>query len=275
MADDIAQWLEGLGLDQYAQAADAKRTGLARGHAAANGAMRLVRLLHNFAKGRVPNLSENPVRQLSRDRAWFPEQRRTSVVMASELPSFYEALHGLKNPVARDYLLVVLLTGLRRNEAASLLWSDIDLIEKMIRLPADRTKSNRKLDIPMSDWLADIFTARRAAGTAGPWVFPAHSRSGHYEEPRFALSAIAEATGIKVTVHDLRRTFITIAESCDIPVYALKGMVNHSLGNDVTAGYISANPERLREPMQKVTNKIREHIGIHETNEENIIKLNT
>ena len=68
--------------------------------------------------------------------------------------------------------------------------------------------------------------------------------SGHMEEPRFALKRIEQATGIKATVHDLRRTFVTVAESCDIPVYALKGLVNHSMGTDVTAGYVVAGPER-------------------------------
>ena len=53
-----------------------------------------------------------------------------------------------------------------------------------------------------------------------------------------------------------------MAESCDIPLYALKGLVNHSMGNDVTAGYVIAGPERLREPMQKVTNRLKGLIGL-------------
>ena len=73
---------------------------------------------------------------------------------------------------------------------------------------------------------------------------------------------VAKASGISVTIHDLRRTFITVAESCDIPVYALKGLVNHSMGTDVTAGYVVAGPERLRAPMQKVTDRFKELIGL-------------
>ena len=76
----------------------------------------------------------------------------------------------------------------------------------------------------------------------GDYVFSADFKSDHIEEPRFALRKIEKATGIKATVHDLRRTFVTVAESCDIPVYALKGLVNHSMGTDVTAGYVVAGP---------------------------------
>jgi hypothetical protein len=56
------------------------------------------------------------------------------------------------------------------------------------------------------------------------------------------------------SLHDLRRTFITIAESLDISAYAVKRLVNHKMNNDVTAGYIIADVERLRKPMQCITN---------------------
>ena len=55
------------------------------------------------------------------------------------------------------------------------------------------------------------------------------------------------------TLHDLRRTFITAAERLDIPAYALKRLMNHKDPNDVTDGYIIFDVERLRGPMQKIT----------------------
>ncbi len=166
----------------------------------------------------------------------------------------------VQNTVHRDYILLVLFTGLRRTEAATLRWDDVDLRERIIRLPAMRTKAGRKLDLPMSDYLYNLLVARRAEGMDGPYVFPARTRSGektHLQEPRFALDEVAKVTGINVTIHDLRRTFVTVAESCDIPVFALKGLVNHSMGTDVTAGYVVAGPERLRAPMQRVTDRFK------------------
>ena len=46
--------------------------------------------------------------------------------------------------------------------------------------------------------------------------------------------------------------YITTAESINISAYALKRLVNHKMNNDVTAGYIVNNVERLREPMQRI-----------------------
>ena len=54
-------------------------------------------------------------------------------------------------------------------------------------------------------------------------------------------------------LHDLRRTFATIAESLDISTYAVKRLLNHSVNqNDVTSGCIVTDVERLRKPMQQI-----------------------
>ena len=82
-------------------------------------------------------------------------------------------------------------------------------------------------------------------------------------------AAVAFGLGPRVafTVHDLRRTFITIAESLDIPAYALKRLLNHATGADVTAGYIVASTERLREPMQKITDYVLKAAGLKKSAE--------
>jgi integrase len=229
------------------------------GEASANGAMRAFRVLWNFAKEREANLPENPVTRLRRQ--WFPVSRRERLVRADDLPAFYRAVLALPNPVHRDYLLLLLFTGLRRTEAATLAWTDVDFGQRVIRIPAARTKAGRKLDLPMSDIVHDLLVARRAAGDAR-FIFPSNSASGHVEEPKFPLRLVAAACGIEISAHDLRRTFITIAESADISPLALKALVNHALGSDVTSGYVQMTTERLREPAQKVTDKMKELCGI-------------
>jgi integrase len=226
-----------------------------RGEAAANGAMRALRVLWNFAAESDPDLPAHPVRALR--RSWFKVERRTRVVAVDDLAKFYRGVNDLPNKVARDYLLLLLFTGLRRTEAATLTWDDVDLTKKVISIPGERTKSGRKLDLPMTTFVRDLLVKRRSEGRAR-FVFVAESKSGHIAEPKFPLKLVAEATGIKVSVHDLRRTFITVAESADISPLALKALVNHSVGGDVTAGYVQMNPERLREPAQRVCDRLIE-----------------
>ena len=129
-------------------AAEVKERGRGKGHATANGAMRALKALWNFSAERKPDLPANPVK---RKRLMFKVPRRTRMVKADDLPAFYAAVCRLPNAVARDYILLMLFYGLRKTEAASLRWADVDFKAKVIRIPAASTKAGRALDLPMTD----------------------------------------------------------------------------------------------------------------------------
>jgi integrase len=240
------------------------------GEATANGAMRTLRSLWNFAAESDTNLPANPVRALR--RRWFNVPRRENYVTADQLPAFYAAVRSLDNPTVADYLVVLLFTGLRRRECAALEWDDIDLAGRTLRIPAARTKAGRKLDLPLTDLVRDLLVRRRSLGRT-KYVFPANSTAGYIADPKFQLGQVAQACGVKVCAHDLRRTFITVAESCDVSVMALRALVNHTLGSGTTEGYVQMTVERLREPAQKVTDKMKVLCGITDATGANIVKL--
>ena len=76
------------------------------------------------------------------------------------------------------------------------------------------------------------------------------------------MAKVSQMSGVNFTMHDLRRTFITMAESLDISAYAVKRLVNHKMTSDVTAGYIISDVERLRKPMQLITDSLLKFIGV-------------
>jgi integrase len=59
------------------------------------------------------------------------------------------------------------------------------------------------------------------------------------------LAWIAERTGIEVTVHGLRRTFVTVAELCPISAIRVKQLVGHA-PSSVTEDYVMQDPGGLR-----------------------------
>jgi integrase len=239
-------------------AAEVERGGRYRGQVMANTAMVTLRILWNFAADRVPDLPPHPMRRLR--RAWFPVHRRERHVLADQMPAFHIALMELPNAIQRDFLRLLLFMGLRLGEASSLTWNDVDFGARALRIPADRTKAGRRLDLPLTDYVHDLLVARRAIGRER-YVFPGNGASGHISDPQSPLRRVAASTGINISPHDLRRTFLTVAESTDISPLALKALVNHS-SNDVTAGYVQMNVERLREPAQRVCDKLKELCGI-------------
>ena len=248
------------------------------GNAAANTALRTLRAVWIFAAERTPEISPWPTGRLKGQ--WYPVPRREQHVAAGDLRKFYQAVnatdeHGVYalGRGLRDLILLLLFTGCRRRELTGLRWASVDLTSRIIRLAAKDTKAKRRLDLPMSDVVHDLLVARRALGTWSPFVFPGTGRSGHVEEPKKAFAAIAQRCAVHVSPHSLRATFITVAADCPLSAYQLKALCNHSLGGDVTAGYVQLTTERLREPAQLVADKLKEYCGIAPPAAENVRPL--
>ena len=89
-----------------------------------------------------------PVRRLK--RLWHEVARRERLVKADELPRFYRAVMQLPNPIQRDYLLLLLFTGLRRTEAATLTW-DLSFRRGGNSITGGEDEGRKKLDPPMTD----------------------------------------------------------------------------------------------------------------------------
>jgi len=230
-----------------------------RSEARANNSMRVLRALINHAMSKYedakgnPIMLFNPVDRLSQTRAWYKVERRKNLLRPSQLKPWYEATLQLNNETTRDYLHFLLFTGLRKTEGAQLRWENVNFDEKTFTIPD--TKNSESHTLPFSDFIEQILQ-RRYEQMESFFVFPSESSSGYIQDPRKAILRVCELSGVEFRLHDLRRTFITIAESRDIPAYALKRLLNHKDKGDVTSGYIISDVNRLREPMQKITDFI-------------------
>lgn len=226
-------------------------------NATANNLMRVFRAVYNFARaisdGAIP---ENPVGRLSETRQWFRVDRRRTLIKPHELKPWYEEVKCLENTAARDFMLLVLFTGTRREEAVSVKWSDIDFKDKTVLFR--ETKNKKPHTLPLSKFLFELLEDRKNNFYENEFVFPGPGKSGYISPPVKPMRHVINKTGIAFCFHDLRRTFITVAESLDIPYAALKKLLNHSDGNDVTGGYLQISTERLRDPMEKISQKLVE-----------------
>lgn len=259
----FADWMDRpiTAITKDAVAARHQTIGKERGHATANLSMRVLRAVLNFARVKYEDaggrslLPENPVSRLTQTRAWFPEVRRRGVIRDDDFPKWFRAVQDLgldgtyKGPVVRDFLLLVLFTGVRREEAARLRWQHVDLKARVLTIPD--TKNGEPLTLPLSVFVTELLARRRDAGVVG-YVFPGEGASGHIVEPKRQLDKVRRASGVEFIIHDLRRTFVTVADSLDISAFALKRLVNHKVSGDVTDGYIVHSVERLREPVERI-----------------------
>ncbi|MGD9687847.1 MAG: tyrosine-type recombinase/integrase [Desulfobacter sp.] len=201
-------------------------------------------------------LSENPA--CMPRKKWNRSERRTRVVQDFQLPEWFLAVSSYRNQDIADYLMLLLLTGMRRGEGLSLLWDDVDLQGKI--LVARGTKNGKDHTMPLSDYLCEMLESRRTE-RVNAYVFPSlTSKSGHLEEPKKVLSAVGKASGVSFSFHDLRRTFMSAAAALGVSETLIKRLVNHSV-QDVTGGYIfSIEHSGPHQRMQEITDLILGYI---------------
>jgi integrase len=245
-----------------------------KGEAYANLTMRFLRSVLNFAIERYedaegnPILKQNPVMVLTRTKAWYRVKRRSTLIKVHQLKDWYKAVDQLRGhsdtaTTVADYLELLLFTGMRRTEAATLLWHDVDLKARTLKIRD--TKNHEDHIIPLTEHLVQFFKERSVL-MRNDYVFHGLKGKGHLVEPKRQVRKVIEASGVDFTIHDIRRTFITVAESIDLSPYTIKRLVNHKMNNDVTSGYIVTDIERLRLPAEKISKYLESVIGWNNNN---------
>ena len=162
--------------------------------------MQVLRAVLNYASLKYevdgePLIAVNPVSRLTQMRSWHKLPQRQGVVPDHKLADWYKAAMSLERQTAKDYYLLLILTGLRKNEAAKLMWSDVDLEAKTLTVIADNAKGGSEHRLPLSDWLMEILGRRYAERKESPYVFPGLGERGRYYRAYQTLEKIREQTG--------------------------------------------------------------------------------
>lgn len=234
--------------------------------ARADHCMRMVRALFNFAMFEYRGTSgekvfhENPVLILGHLKLWNRVARRQTRLLKSELKPWFDGIDSLRMDgsdfmsAVCDFCEIALFTGLRRSELLKLDWASVNMENRTFFV--SRTKNGSPLELPIGDYVLELFKRRQQRTTNG-YVFQADNSYGYVREPRKCILEIIKTSGIDFELHDLRRTFTSIAELLRVGTYTLKRLLNHKTQrSDVTAGYTVLTAEELREPIQKIEDHI-------------------
>jgi integrase len=162
------------------------------------------------------------------------ERPRDRVLTSSELRLIWT------HAGASDYgavLRLLMLTGARADEIASLRWSEVQ--DDVIVLPADRVKNHRPHEIPLTAAALDIIASRprrfNADGQLRDLVFGSGEGgfSGWSKSKVQLDDAIAKAMGRLLprwVPHDLRRSFSTHANELGIEPHIIEAVLGHVSG---------------------------------------------
>lgn len=227
-------------------------------------------------------------RSVARDRV--PKTKaRTDCLQREQLAPWFAEVCKLSNPTISAYLQILLLTGARREEMASLKWDHVDLRWRSLTI-ADKVEGERI--IPMTPYVASLLCQLKASNETPPpkyrilhgkkiendlknwrpseWVFSSKTaESGRMVEPRIALNRAVAAAGLPpLTLHGLRRSFGTLAEWVECPVGISAQIMGHKPSAVAEKHYRQRPLDLLRMWHTKIEAWILAEAGIEQPKEE-------
>jgi integrase len=125
---------------------------------------------------------------------------------------------------------LLILTGMRRNEVASLEWEWINQDDRLITLPFALTKNKRTHTQPYGNLVAEVL---EQVPHASKYIFPSHSDKGTvfngWGKSKARIDAELENVD-PFTLHDLRRTFATSHAKIGTAIHVTEKLLNHVSG---------------------------------------------
>ena len=169
--------------------------------------------------------SENVMRQVKSRKLG---RERDRLLTPAELRKIWWAADQVPEP-GRAFVKLLLLTGMRRDEVRLATWAEIDLEEKVWRVPASRHKSARGLELPLTPAVVELLEALGPQvdglvirGNGSDKVWRGHSRL------KRALDRESGVTGW--VLHDFRRVIRSGLAELGVPFDVSERVLGHSLG---------------------------------------------
>lgn len=206
-------------------------------------------------------VKHNPVKPFLRGRAkkgLTEGEPRTRYLSPAEESAILE----YAPPKARIAIIVAIDTGLRKEEQFSLLWSDIDLAKRELRVRAEVAKSSKTRVVPLLERTHRLLTEMRQAPVS-PFVFTTSEGKRYSTGSPTNYEALQKACRrTKITEHvewhDLRRTCgCRLLQSHQLTMTEVSKWLGHSSVVVTERHYAFISKEALHDAVRRSEQRAR------------------
>jgi|RhiMethySRZTD1v2_1073278.scaffolds.fasta_scaffold65449_3 integrase len=183
----------------------------------------ILRYLFNLArKWNVLGASENPAAGIPVP----PDVQRNRFLDTLEIKKLVEVLVSDENQVAAKAILLLLLTGARRNEITHARWEHVDLEASTLFVPLSKSGKSRYV-VLNADAVAVLKSIPRLLGN--PYVFPSPVTGRPSASLYFPWHRIRTKAGLgDVRLHDLRHSFASALVNDGKDLYTVQRLLGHA-----------------------------------------------
>lgn len=188
-----------------------------------NRVLILLRYIFNLArKWKIPGVRENPTVGLST----APDVQRDRFLTPDETQRLIASINVDENRIAAQAIMLLLLTGARRNEVSHAKWEYVDWVKRSLLVPISKTGRPRSIALN-GQALALLRSVAPVPGN--PYIFPSPvtgrpSASLHFPWARIRERALLD----DVRLHDLRHSYASFLVNNGISLYVVQGLLGHT-----------------------------------------------
>jgi integrase len=185
------------------------------------------------------------------------DNRSNDFLSEDELQRFVQVVKGTKNPVISNLIMFMLSSGLRLGSALTVKWSDVNMENRTISIPACNNKSRRLKTIPVSGVAMEAILSQAAGRGKYEYIWINPKTGNRYVNINKAFNAIRIAAGVPTFhIHGLRRQFATTLANMNTNSAVIKELLNHA-SISTTERYIRISPKTLHESTNNVSEVLR------------------
>jgi integrase len=175
-------------------------------------------------------------------------------------------MQGMQRVPQLPLFLTLVTTGVRWNEARTLVWHDLDLKRRVLVVRAENAKSKRERSIPLPEDLADRLRNLKMTHEAVHGRLPAASdrvflspEGCPWPQPTTNITRVlhrllaragirrVDAEGRRIDLHALRTTAASRLARSNVPLVKTQKILGHADPRTTSAVYVALEAEDLRD----------------------------
>ncbi|MBS0532435.1 MAG: tyrosine-type recombinase/integrase [Proteobacteria bacterium] len=196
-----------------------------RGYAAgtSNRVVVILRYLYNLAvKWRVPGVAANPTAGIEMG----PEVQRSRFLTKEEAQGLVASIAADENVTAANAILLLLLTGGRRNEITQARWEHVRWKERKLYVPL--SKSGKPRWIALSPAAMELLK-QLPGRDVNTFIFPSAVTGRPSPSLWFPWRRIRDRANLSdVRLHDLRHSFASFLVNEGVSLYVVQHLLGHA-----------------------------------------------
>jgi integrase len=182
----------------------------------------ILRYMYNLARRwKTPGVAGNPAAGLSAG----PDVQRNRFLSEEEAERLVRAIEVDENKTAARAIMLLLLTGARRNEVTQAKWDYVDWKNRTLLVPKSKSGRARTIALNQSA-MALLSSMPRIDGNA--YIFPSEVNGKPCASLFFPWDRIRTRAALPdVRLHDLRHSFASFLVNRGVSLYVVQGLLGH------------------------------------------------